>query len=394
MPAPRSGGTPSTGAARRLRRAPAPLGGAAFAAFYHPLPARPTRLTGHRVPDRQLQHRAAAAAVSARRRLGALEPLRRVGDQGPAALPDGPDAAAAPAGRRVAHEFVSLVTHGLSAMSVFSDRIGVGSIADIGGVGVGAVALIAASSPSVRLHDRLAIPGWATSRWASRCCLLLAVVHAAPRLRLRRPQQPQHDVDAAGTRRGCLRAHQPDGTFRRNHDRARSRYVGEELAALRHRPNWKRYVREQLEPAHPRRRGRGRSGHRLHHTASPPDQAAAGSAWSRTRAHCVAAGSAGGRHSRAQARGVGRTPLRPAGRSAVRHDPLHRRARAHRRRRRGAGAGRVAPPPRRPHHRPLAGVQWLYIAFDRAIGHLRRYTRATLQRLQPASTRVVASFPP
>ena len=36
--------------------------------------------------------------------------------------------------------------------------------------------------------------------------------------------------------------------------------------------------------------------------------------------------------------------------------------------------------------------QWLYTAFDRAIGHVRRYTRATLERLQPASTRVVASF--
>jgi SAM-dependent methyltransferase len=35
---------------------------------------------------------------------------------------------------------------------------------------------------------------------------------------------------------------------------------------------------------------------------------------------------------------------------------------------------------------------WLYTAFDRAVGHLRRYTRATLERLRPASTRVVASF--
>lgn len=35
---------------------------------------------------------------------------------------------------------------------------------------------------------------------------------------------------------------------------------------------------------------------------------------------------------------------------------------------------------------------WLYTAFDRAIGHVRRYTRATLEAVRPAGTRVVASF--
>ena len=68
-------------------------------------------------------------------------------------------------GRRLAGEsrmnFTSLVTHGLSAMSVFSDRIGVRLIAIIGGVGVGAVALMAAIV-AIRLFTSLAIPGWAT----------------------------------------------------------------------------------------------------------------------------------------------------------------------------------------------------------------------------------------
>lgn len=58
--------------------------------------------------------------------------------------------------------FVSLVSHGLSAMSVFADRIGVraliASMATILVLGLGLLAVI-----GVRLYTTMAIPGWATS---------------------------------------------------------------------------------------------------------------------------------------------------------------------------------------------------------------------------------------
>lgn len=57
--------------------------------------------------------------------------------------------------------FTSLVTHGLSAMSVFSDRIGVRLITIIGLVGVAAIGVMVAVVV-VRFFTSLAIPGWAT----------------------------------------------------------------------------------------------------------------------------------------------------------------------------------------------------------------------------------------
>ena len=57
--------------------------------------------------------------------------------------------------------FVALVTHGLSGMSVFSDRIGVRLLA---GVVIAAIAACGALAlvMIVRFATDLAIPGWAT----------------------------------------------------------------------------------------------------------------------------------------------------------------------------------------------------------------------------------------
>lgn len=57
--------------------------------------------------------------------------------------------------------FVGLVTHGLSAMSVFGDIVGTRLLLVFSGVGVLAMTLIAVTV-GVRLATHLAIPGWAT----------------------------------------------------------------------------------------------------------------------------------------------------------------------------------------------------------------------------------------
>jgi polyisoprenyl-phosphate glycosyltransferase len=57
--------------------------------------------------------------------------------------------------------FVSLVTHGLSGMSVFSDRIGVRLLAGVAVAGLGACGALALVV-TIRFATDLAIPGWAT----------------------------------------------------------------------------------------------------------------------------------------------------------------------------------------------------------------------------------------
>lgn len=57
--------------------------------------------------------------------------------------------------------FVSLVTHGLSAISVFGDVVGTRLLLVFSGIGVLATTLIAVTV-GVRLATHLAIPGWAT----------------------------------------------------------------------------------------------------------------------------------------------------------------------------------------------------------------------------------------
>ena len=58
-------------------------------------------------------------------------------------------------------DMVSLVVHGLSAMAVFGDRIGVRLLIVVS-VGMGVTVTALASVITVRLATDLAIPGWAT----------------------------------------------------------------------------------------------------------------------------------------------------------------------------------------------------------------------------------------
>ncbi len=58
-------------------------------------------------------------------------------------------------------DMVSLVAHGLSAMAVFGDRIGVRLLIVVS-VGMGVTVTALASVITVRLVTDLAIPGWAT----------------------------------------------------------------------------------------------------------------------------------------------------------------------------------------------------------------------------------------
>jgi polyisoprenyl-phosphate glycosyltransferase len=71
-----------------------------------------------------------------------------------------------PRGRRLAGEskmnFVSLLIHGLSAMSVFSDQVSARLLTAAVSFAVVAVGLIGVTA-SVRWFTDLAIPGWATS---------------------------------------------------------------------------------------------------------------------------------------------------------------------------------------------------------------------------------------
>ena len=87
-----------------------------------------------------------------------------------------------PRGTRIAGKssmnFVSLVTHGLSAISVFSDIVGVRLL--IGACGCGVVALLAiAMIACVRFFTDAAIPGWATVATGMIAIILIQIISIA-----------------------------------------------------------------------------------------------------------------------------------------------------------------------------------------------------------------------
>jgi hypothetical protein len=74
--------------------------------------------------------------------------------------------------------FVALVAHGLSAISVFGDRVGVRMlIASIAGAALAIVGIVVAVS--VRLFSNLAIPGWATYAIGTLIVILIQLVAIA-----------------------------------------------------------------------------------------------------------------------------------------------------------------------------------------------------------------------
>ena len=71
--------------------------------------------------------------------------------------------------------FVGLVAHGLSAISVFSERVGV-RLLIASGILTGIVLSLLAGALVVRLTTSLAIPGWATTTVGLLCVLLTQLV--------------------------------------------------------------------------------------------------------------------------------------------------------------------------------------------------------------------------
>ena len=74
--------------------------------------------------------------------------------------------------------FASLVSHGLSAMSVFSERIGVRLLIVASGL-LGLLLVALAATIAVRLFTTLAIPGWATTAGGLLVVLILQILMLA-----------------------------------------------------------------------------------------------------------------------------------------------------------------------------------------------------------------------
>ncbi|CAK8991824.1 Undecaprenyl-phosphate 4-deoxy-4-formamido-L-arabinose transferase (Undecaprenyl-phosphate Ara4FN transferase) (Ara4FN transferase) [Durusdinium trenchii] len=121
--------------------------------------------------------------------------------------------------------FVSLVTHGLSAISVFSDRVGVRLMLFVGAL-LAVDVLALGVTVAIRLWTNLAIPGWATFTSGLLIVLLFQLLTLVGMF-----------IFLVLSSRNSLRCAMNDYV-----------YVGKELDLFAHAVNWKAYVRSQLAP--------------------------------------------------------------------------------------------------------------------------------------------------